>query len=410
MGKPSAPPAPDYAAAAQGQGQANIDAAIAGANLMQPDTITPYGKVSYSNPTYEKALAEWEAGRPAAPEPGAGLAGLPPGTNLFNLLGGGFASSLMQDPMAAWEASKPSQRDFLGPGQNIAEFGFSPELQGLFDRAFDPTGVPTFQPGDSDEARRRVEDALYRTSTRYMDDRFAKDRSALDSRLLNSGLEMGSELYDSRFRQLGQTQNQAYQDAADRSIVAGGQEASRLFGQDREVFDRLLQSFLLERGLPLQELSQLQGFLPSGAGGAGGAGSIAPAPIFDSINAQHAADLNSYQTEAGMYGSQLGSLSQLGSAGMMLYFLLCAPALKQVRQELPSVLNRLQKVRVTEFAYRPELGFDGVFIGPMADSFAKQFGGDPTKIQLINLLGVQMRAVQELAQEVLELRRRLDGN
>lgn len=43
MGKPKAPPAPDYAAAAQAQGAENIGAARIQARLNTPNTFTPYG-------------------------------------------------------------------------------------------------------------------------------------------------------------------------------------------------------------------------------------------------------------------------------------------------------------------------------------------------------------------------------
>lgn len=59
MGKssPKPPPAPDYAAAAQAQGQANLDAARLTARISNPNINTPYGgqRVSFGKPTVNEA-------------------------------------------------------------------------------------------------------------------------------------------------------------------------------------------------------------------------------------------------------------------------------------------------------------------------------------------------------------------
>lgn len=57
MGKPSAPPAPDYAAAARAQGTENIAAARTQARLNTPNTYTPYGSqtVSFGAPKVDQA-------------------------------------------------------------------------------------------------------------------------------------------------------------------------------------------------------------------------------------------------------------------------------------------------------------------------------------------------------------------
>jgi hypothetical protein len=68
MGKksPKPPPAPDYAAAAREQGQANIDAARLTARISNPNVSTPYGgqrvtfgKSVFDEAAYNKAMAEY---------------------------------------------------------------------------------------------------------------------------------------------------------------------------------------------------------------------------------------------------------------------------------------------------------------------------------------------------------------
>ena len=73
---PSPPPAPDYTGAAQAQGAANLDAAVATAKLSNPNINSPYGSqtVTYGNPqfnqsAYDSAMAKYNGGQPTGPAP-----------------------------------------------------------------------------------------------------------------------------------------------------------------------------------------------------------------------------------------------------------------------------------------------------------------------------------------------------
>jgi len=86
MGKksPAPPPAPDYAAAATAQGQANLDAARLTARLSNPNISTPlggqrvtFGRQVLNEPAYNQAMAEYQkqldaynASRPQTPATG----------------------------------------------------------------------------------------------------------------------------------------------------------------------------------------------------------------------------------------------------------------------------------------------------------------------------------------------------
>jgi hypothetical protein len=70
MGKksPAPPPAPDYAAAAQAQGAANLDAARLTARISNPNISTPlggqrvtFGKSTFDQSGYEKAMADYQS-------------------------------------------------------------------------------------------------------------------------------------------------------------------------------------------------------------------------------------------------------------------------------------------------------------------------------------------------------------
>lgn len=110
MGKksPAPPPAPDYAAAAQQQGQANLEAARLTARLSNPNISTPlggqrvtFGRDVFNQQAYDKAMADYNkqleaynaakaSGQPYAPPPSGRPTGLPTGMPGGAIMGGRF--------------------------------------------------------------------------------------------------------------------------------------------------------------------------------------------------------------------------------------------------------------------------------------------------------------------------------
>ena len=95
MGKksPAPPPAPDYAGAAQQQGQANLDAARLTARISNPNIQTPlggqrvtFGRKQFDKAGYDAAMAQYRARQ--AQTTGAPPAGTPPPTAPVNIGGG----------------------------------------------------------------------------------------------------------------------------------------------------------------------------------------------------------------------------------------------------------------------------------------------------------------------------------
>lgn len=85
--------------------------------------------------------------------------------------------------------------------------------------------------GDFSADRQAVQDALYRRQTATLDPRFAQERSRYEQSLAERGIPVNSEAYNKALTSFDQRRNAAYQDALDSSILAGGNEQSRLFGQ-----------------------------------------------------------------------------------------------------------------------------------------------------------------------------------
>lgn len=315
MGKPSAPKPPDYAAAAAAQGTANIDAALTGASLASPNQVTPFGTVQWSNPDYDKAMADWmAAGGAAGGAPGGGDSAFsfdPTGD------GGGYSALLGNALRAAnpgGDNGKPNIADYSRPGQFTMTTGFSPELQKLFDRAQQPLDLSGLPQIGGEGGRQRIEDAAYNRLTRFMDERYGREHETSQARLRDQGIFPGMEQYTYANREFDRTKNDAYADAADRAVLAGGTEADREMQMRRQ----MLSEMLGERALPFQEMASLRGLLP-GAGGFGGG--VQPAPIMDATTAQANAANQAYGVEAGQYGSMMQTGSQLGSAALMMFLM-----------------------------------------------------------------------------------------
>ena len=110
MGKksPAPPPAPDYAAAAQQQGQANLEAARLTARLSNPNISTPlggqrvtFGRDVFNQQAYDKAMADYNkqleaynaakaSGQPYTAPPSGRPTGLPTGMPGGAMMGGRF--------------------------------------------------------------------------------------------------------------------------------------------------------------------------------------------------------------------------------------------------------------------------------------------------------------------------------
>lgn len=107
--------------------------------------------------------------------------------------------------------------------------------------------LPEFQTTAFD--RERIEDAVFDRGRRLLDPVQEQQREQLQSRLANQGLPQAGGAYNDEFNRLGQQQDLALADLADRAILLGGQESDRVFGQDLGAFQAALQG----RGQGVQE-------------------------------------------------------------------------------------------------------------------------------------------------------------
>lgn len=230
MGKkstPKTPAAPDYAGAATAQGEANIDAARAGAEMTNTNQYTPYGSQVF---TKSPGSDQWSSTVSLSPEQqhlydlqtqGDTALGETANSQL------GRVQSSMSQPL---DVSGAPARVNSVDGANYSMYGGgSPSYQrsGSAPSYADFSGNISQLPDYGNQAK-EVEDSLYRSATTRLDPQFQRDEEAMRSRLLNSGVAENSEQYRNAFDDFNRSKQTAYGDARDRAIQGRGAEQSRL--------------------------------------------------------------------------------------------------------------------------------------------------------------------------------------
>jgi hypothetical protein len=145
MGKPSAPPAPDYTAAARAQGTENIAAARTQARLNTPNTYTPYGSqtVSFGAPKvdqagYDQAMQNYQ--NQQGQQDQYGNYGAAPDISQFTTAGDSDTPTITQtlNPESQ-RALEAQQRIGRGLSETAEQFAL-PTLQRALQTQFDPSG------------------------------------------------------------------------------------------------------------------------------------------------------------------------------------------------------------------------------------------------------------------------------
>lgn len=221
--KSKAPKAPDYTALAAAQAKADKETAAYTTAMDRPTQTSPLGSSTWkfqgtdiNNPK----PGDWVQTTTLTPEQQA-IFNAEQSNNLgLQQLGGnvlGQAQGTLGQPF------NPNLTDYYNPGEWQGSNVGLPQntLSGMQDMA---ESSDVFQ-----QQNQQVRDALYQQLTRFNEDRFGKQENAQRSRLLGMGLQEGSEAYNNAMREFERTRNEAYDNAGLQSILAGGQEQSRLF-------------------------------------------------------------------------------------------------------------------------------------------------------------------------------------
>jgi hypothetical protein len=301
---------------------------------------------------------------------------------------------------------------------------------------FDPNALP-YNPrtyGDIASYVDEAGDAAFRQAMRYVEPGFEAQLRTFEQRMADQGLPTGGEAYSKTLGSILDTQNRARLDAADRATQIAGQEATRRLGMEqglRETATRedlqgqadwlqrlqteqalrsqAIQEYLLGRTQPMSEASMyLQGSPGFGMPQAPPMPQYnmqAPDIIGASLGAYNAA-MQGYNANLAQQGSMWQGVAALAGTGARL-------ALKSARESKwdigkpERILDRLATLPVHSWRYKDDPR-GRLHIGPMADDWADRFGGNYREIDVVDAIGVLIKAVQELYTEVCHARARVE--
>jgi hypothetical protein len=234
MGKktPQPPLPPDPYAVAGAQTGQNVNSAIASGVIGNVNQSNPYGSTSYNQTdTYKMTGADGKTYDVPRYTQTTTLS--PEQQNLYNQqtqIGSGMNNlALSQIGRLTDHLGKPLD------ASSLPERGTIPDSQklatsfadaGSINREFGDAGQIQKSIGAADysEDRRRVEDALYSR----LNPQLERDRASLENTLVNQGFQRGTEAFNTEM----DSSNRAANDARMQTILAGGQEQSRLAGLD----------------------------------------------------------------------------------------------------------------------------------------------------------------------------------
>jgi hypothetical protein len=305
-GGSSAPPAPDYAAAAQAQGAANKEAAIATAGLNSPDQVTPYGSLKWSM----KPGAD-----PNNPKPGDWIS----------------TSSLSPEQQQLYQSNVQTQQGLAALG-NKAIGSVSPTIGTDLDTSQLPSAVTTNLPTSADQFAPMADQArqsYYDKATRLYGEQFGQQEDAMRTQLANQGLQQGTQAYDRAVDQFQRNKDLAYQNAADTATQKGydlqTQELNNLInavGAQNASRSSGIQQQTAIRETPINEIiglmsgTQVQNpqFSNQGSGA-----QVQSAPLYNAFSDYSNANINANNANAAGKNAMMGGLAGLGSAAMFAF-------------------------------------------------------------------------------------------
>lgn len=260
MGKPKSPAAPDPKETAAAQTGTNISTATANSYLNNFDQVTPDGSVTYT-----------DNGSKQITDPSTG--------ETYEIPIRTATTTLSPEQQAIKDQSDATQLNLATIGNNQSGF--------LENYLSEPVKL------NNEETESR----LYELGKKRIDPRFDEGREALETRLANQGIGLGTEAYDRAFRNFGEQENDAY----NQLLLSGRGQA--------------IQEQLTERNQPLNEISALmsgsQVSQPQFVGT--NSANIATTDYAGLVNQDYQNRLGIYNNELNQWNQGIGSIAQLGT-------------------------------------------------------------------------------------------------
>jgi len=317
MSKPDAPTPPDPKQTAAASTGTNVATALANASLNQINQVGPNGSLTYN-----------QSGSTKFTDPYTG--------QTYNIPKYTQTTTLSPEQQQLYDLNNQTQ-------QNLGNIGVqqSGKIGELLNTPFDPA-----------TANKAVEDKIASLGSARLDPMFERKRDALNTRLANQGIQIGSEAWKAATSQLGQDENDAYG-----QLFLNGQQQA--FGQAQAT-----------RNQPINEITALM----SGSQvsqpnfGATPQTTIPTTDTAGLINNQFSQQQQQYQTGVSQQNALLGGLFGLGAAGVYKYS----------DRRLKKNIKKIGKTNDGQNLYRYEYkGSDTPEVGLMADEVLKR---DPSAV------------------------------
>lgn len=332
MGKSSAPPAPDYAAAAKATAAGDLEAAKYAVAANRINQFTPYGSLTYQKGrpgvvdevAYNKALADFQAnpmsaGTPATPgswqtqqAPGRdggpmqvwnpGTPGTPGGprtapTREQFMVGGdpeAWSQTMTLTPQA--QATLDKQMALSDQYADVAQKGFE-RTRGLFES---PELDTSMLPARAMDVGQTAQQAIMSR----LQPQLAQQEEALRTRLANQGIGLGSTAYGREMAQAAQRRNDLEMQAALQGISLDQANRSAALQEQAYLQDRPLNLInALRTGAQVQN--------PQFAQFAQQATTKGP-DMLGAAQAQYGAQMDAYNADQAATSGALGGLFGIG--------------------------------------------------------------------------------------------------
>jgi len=338
----------------------------------------------------------------------------------------------------------------------LTQQGFSLDGVGYNPAGYGEPVIPAYQPGqvpydpsgygDFESYSARAGDAAFAEASRYLTPQYEKENRRLEQRLADQGFAVGDEAWNGAYGEMQRGQQQGWQSAANNATMIAGQEADRriaseqglrstsrqegLVDHQQGVSDKTtqiqteqglrntqIQEMLMERNQDFNEASVfLTGAPVMGAPQAPNMPSYrvdAPdvAGIYNNNFNQQMSAHNANQASAGGMWKGIGQIAGMAGSAPQAGSLLakCSRDYKEDDGPPTRILDVVNRIPIRTWRYKAEHEPDQpLHIGPYAEDWKRETGlGDGKTINLIDMMGVSLRAIQELSKQVSDLERKV---
>lgn len=274
-----------------------------------------------------------------------------------------FATSQWtQGPDGQWQQSTQFSGALGGLNESLQQ-----QAASAMSTPFSLSGLPELTDGSA--AREQAINSAYGSATSRLDPAFQQREEGLRTRLMQQGLQPGSQAFNEAMAGLGRERTDAYGQAMNSAIGQGTQAGQALFGQSMAARQNALAEALRSRGQAFGELQGLQGL--TGQQNFMGAGAGQTPQFLQAAGMQEAADFGRYQLseqqKADLINGIMGFVGQAGGAAAMT---LSDERAKQDVVRLP--VDVLPGVPLATWRYLPEHGdASRVHVGVIAQDLAR---------------------------------------